>query len=664
MEEQSSLLDPVEVDDAIAVPSETMLFVCSVDTNKARDLVNALNGVPEEIDQEQQERERQLEAESLVHEIYELDQHLEKQRARLKEVQAVWNERDRELLEDIQVRTDEVELKEADLDRRVHPPEEEIPPPPGPECLLFVEGSMFMLVATTVIIVNIVVMIMQLLHPSYKEKFLVLDQFFMIFYVVELALKAILWRRKLLVGKVSDVWWNWLDLIIVVSGVMDMWLKPIAEWAGLLHSSQGGIGSNVVGFLRMLRLARLARILKLVRVFLLSDLSWVSGTQFQGFMMGVIAFNCVLMGFESDIEFVGWAYMEEILLVIFSFELAVRLKYFGCKFFCEVWNWLDFVIVIGGVVDQWMFPAISIIQRLLGKESHHSGNVAQFMTLLRMARLLRILRLVRLIKNIDPLVTLIVGIVKAMQGMIWVLLLTAVLLYAAALMSVRILNGGLLFKGDPPQEVVQTFPSVTDGIYVLFLVMNGENEIVQPMLPAVPGSKWIFAFFTVISTWSILSVLTSVVTDNMVRATEEHEEDKENAYEAVRATRSRVKLAEIFKKVDANGTGTISETEFEALLHDGNKVIELLDATGIPKSDIQDLFEVLSSIPEGSKDPVIARNDFLEGLTEDMSKPVTERTVIRLEKRLATMEKRLLCLERLGHDRLKAILPSSNNQKR
>jgi len=649
-------LDLVQLDDSVVVPQDAMLCVCSIDTKGARSLVHSSHPVRVEDDYEQQERLRELELESLPHEILALSNSLEQKQARLREIQMVWAEKEKALSEDIEMRTSEVELKEAALTKLLRPPEEDIPSPPGPEFLLCVEGSIFMIVATTVIVVNIAVMIMELLHPSYKKGFFVLDQFFMIFYVVELSLKAILWQRKLLVGKVSDVWWNWLDLVIVVSGVLDMWLKPIAQSAGILQSGEGGVGSNAVGFLRMLRLARLARILKLVRVFLMSDLSWVNAAPFQGFMMGVIAFNCILMGAESDIEFVGWAYVEQLLLLIYVFELSVRLKYFGCMFFCDsrnlIWNWLDFIIVFGGVVDQWMLPAISILQRLTGGGSTQSGNMTQFMTLLRMARLLRILRLVRLIKNIDELVTLIVGIAKAMQGMFWVVVLTITFLYATSLLCVRLLAGGLLFPGDPPREAVDTFPSVVDGIYVLFLVMNGENEIVQPMLPVVPGSKWAFAFFTVISSWAILSVLTSVVTDNMVGASEEHEEIKVEEEKAHRAKRSRVKLVEIFEKADANCSGSITEAEFRTMLRDQNQLIELLDATGIPKSDIQDLFYVLSLYNEELNDRVILREDFLDGLTEDITQAVTERTVIRLEKRLASMEHRLLCLERLGEANL------------
>ena len=154
---------------------------------------------------------------------------------------------------------------------------------------------------------------------------------------------------------------------IVVSEVLGMWMKPLFMMVGIMHKSSGEVKwPSIAGFLRMLRLAPLARLLKLVRVFLESDLSWTEGPKFQGFIMGLIAANSVIMGFESDLPTLPiWFGVEQTLLVIFTFEVLVRLKRWGCYFFVHprdiVRNWLDFIIVSGGVVDMWMMPAIGIV---------------------------------------------------------------------------------------------------------------------------------------------------------------------------------------------------------------------------------------------------------------------------------------------------------------
>merc|ERR1719326_1854320 len=100
-----------------------------------------------------------------------------------------------------------------------------------------------------------------------------------------------------------------------------------------------------------------------------------------------------------------------------------------------------------------MLPMIGIVQTLVTGKHAHKLQLGKFMMLLRLARLLRILRLVRLIKNIPPLFNLIVGIISAMQGMIYVLILTLVLLYAFAILAVRLIGEGMIFGGECPEEV-------------------------------------------------------------------------------------------------------------------------------------------------------------------------------------------------------------------
>merc|ERR1719506_3325644 len=109
----------------------------------------------------------------------------------------------------------------------------------------------------------------------------------MVFYVGELSLKAIYFQKSLFVGPLSVVWWNWLDLLIVTTGVFDMWITPLMKskhTGGHTKHSSGLVNPKL---LRVLRLARLARIMKIVRVFLSSDFDWTEGERFQGFIMGV-----------------------------------------------------------------------------------------------------------------------------------------------------------------------------------------------------------------------------------------------------------------------------------------------------------------------------------------------------------------------------------------
>merc|ERR1712007_133493 len=97
-------------------------------------------------------------------------------------------------------------------------------------------------------------------------------------------------------------------------------------------------------------------------------------------------------GLELDYHTPVWFWLEQAMLVIYFFELAVRLKRWGCKFWIHpddwTWNNLDFIIVSGGVVEQWMMPIKDFVQSFFGSTKVKKGS-GSLLSLLRMMRLLR-----------------------------------------------------------------------------------------------------------------------------------------------------------------------------------------------------------------------------------------------------------------------------------
>lgn len=505
-----------------------------------------------------------------------------------------------------------------------------------PSALSFVRTQRFSATCSFVVVINLVTMFMEMAHPHYKRDFWLLDQLILIFYIVELSLKACVHQRELLFGKLSVVWWNWLDLIIVFAAMLDQWVQPLiisaepGDNAGSSHSSAAQL-------IKCLRILRLARILKTVRAFMQSDLSWTEGKNFQLFIMGTIAANSIIMSFESDYpDFAGWFYVEQGLLMIFSFELLVRLRFSGCRFFYHptdfAWNWLDLTIVGGGIVDEWMMPMLTLVQKMMGAEHTAKLDVGEIMTTLRMARLLRILRLVRLVKNVPPLFTLIVGIMQAMQGMAWVLVLTAVFLYAFALLGVRLIGHGLLFGGRAPPDVAAIFPSVPQSMFVLFKVMNGDTDSVEPLFEALPLSKLVCVLYMVVSSWAILSILTAVVSENMINATDAHRLEVDSEQHETNERLEIQFLTDALMRADKNGDGDLGWTDFNALLEDEHISGMLTEITGSTKEDLREVYTHLRT-----GDAAVKRDDFIKAVRTE-KRSVTERWMYRLEKKLINLQ--------------------------
>jgi len=501
----------------------------------------------------------------------------------------------------------------------------------GLKSLSWVRNPRFVALCSAVVVTNLITMFMEMLHPHYKHDFWLLDQLILVFYVVELTLKALLYQRELLCGR--DLWWNWLDTIIVFAAILDQWVQPLIV---AVAGDVGGKHSTVVQIIKWLRVLRMARILKTVRAFMQSDLSWTEGKHFQLFIMGTIAANSLIMSFESDYpDFFGWFYVEQILLCIFSFELLVRLRFAGFKFFYDkhdfAWNWLDFVIVCGGIVDEWMMPLITLAQKLAGVQHTAKLDVGEITQTLRMARLLRILRLVRLVKNVPPLFTLIVGILQAMQGMAWVLVLTAVFLYAFALLGVRLIGHGLLFGGRAPDEVAAIFPSVPQSMFVLFKVMNGDTDMVEPLFEALPLSKLVCVLYMVVSSWAILSILTAVVSENMINATDAHRLEVDGEASINEEREARQFLHDALSKADKNADGDLGWEEFQELLEDEPTLQLLNEVTSCSKEDLQEVYTCLRTSDR------VKREDFITALRTE-KRSVTERWMFRLEKKMINLQ--------------------------
>jgi len=575
-----------------------------------------------------------------------------------------WNSQLSRLREEALTKKVEIKLLEREIEEKEKHLGGAIPPP-GPPCLSFVDGDCFTAIASCIIITNIVTMTMEVLHPHYATDLYYLDTTFLLFYIFELVLKASYYQGTFLRGPLSVVWWNWMDLIIVLVGMVDLWVLPLVE-------AESSTGPSYMSYLRILRLARLVRVLKIVHIFLQSDLSWADDAIFQSFIMVVIGFNAILMGIEVETpEYnFAWFYVEQLLLVIFTFELVVRLKKSGCVFFIDrrdnafLWNWLDFIIVVGGIIDQWMLPMVGFLQVLLGSsesKSFRAEEVSQVMNMLRMARLLRILRLIRLIKQIKPLYNLVIGVAKAMQGMGWVMVLTSVVLYVCALLGVKLLGPeGIVWSFErssgsaedmtcaeaekaelEPSErckATAAFPDIFGAIFNLFKVMNADMSPMEDLFVFLPATKFIFMFYVVVTNWAIFSILTAVVSDHMARVTEKTEEEAEA--EKMRGIHEEL-VQDIFEKLDHDGSGDVKEEDFRRLINDDAECAELCEKSGLGAEDMHEFLEILChKAPDQEGGNKISRQEFLKGLQKEGT-TVNQRSMMRVEKRLADMEKRL-----------------------
>jgi len=529
------------------------------------------------------------------------------------------------------------------------------PIPAGPTALRFVDGSAFSAVCNIVVLLNLGTMALAPKFADLASTFKVMDHLFLVWYVFELLSKVVYHQKSLFLGAPTVVWWNWLDLSIVVSGVIDQWFMALLAF---MNGGELAINTSYLRMLRALRLFRVMRFLKILKAFLKSDLDWTEGASFQTFMAGVIAANALIMSLELDIPWKGWVYVENFLQAVYTFELALRLKRMHCGFFTnfDIWNYLDFVMVVSGALDLWLMPLIHGLEDLFAggsTEQHGSSPMSGALQVLKIMRIFRVLRLVKLLKMVKPLYRLLTGVIASVKAMQWVMVLTFLTLYACAVVFTNLVGKGLVTKGHISPKADAYFGSVPKSLFSLFKLMNGDTSVVEPIARYVTG-QLMFAGFMVVSNWAILAILTSVVSDNMISSSQKaNEEDERKIRDELHEQRVR-RLKALFNEIDKDGSGCINTSEWNSMLQDRSLRRELMDATGLKEDILNDYFQYLAldakqmreARQEGKQqafagcpelDKLLEYDTFIDSLKSE-GETADQLSVLRIVSQLRTVE--------------------------
>jgi len=213
-----------------------------------------------------------------------------------------------------------------------------------------------------------------------------------------------------------------------------------------------------------------------------------------------------------------------------------------------------------------------------------------------MFRLLRVLRLVWLVRTIKPLYNLLMGTFEALKAMQWFMLLVVVTIYAWSITWTVLIGRDMLPPPDDKELYAQghkLFGSVPKSMFSLFKLMNADTSVTAAMVHTSQG-KLLSVGFIVLSNWALLAILTSVVSDNMIRSSAKvgQEDAKEKAELEKQARLAR--LDAVFNQLDKDGDLVIDKDEWKRLMHDDVMRNELCDASGLSRKSLQDAFDCAS----------------------------------------------------------------------
>jgi len=356
-------------------------------------------------------------------------------------------------------------------------------------------------------------------------------------------------------------------------------------------------------------------------------MAFTESTSFQTAVGLVITANAVVIGMETDLStaksYEIYQILEDLFLLIFVAELSLRVCAHGIvEFFASTnpdinWNLFDFSLVSIGVVDR----CISIL-------AQEGKSPRFFIILMRVFRLLRILRIFRIFRVLKQLYLLAMGFFDAVSSVIWVSLICALILYICAIILTRLV--GRPSEDDPLALVKQEyFGSVVASMQTLFQLMAfPDMEKFQPVYRDNPSLQAFFIMFVVFGAFTMVSVLTGVITEGMLEKSKGRQEERRFERERARSQFIR-KARKVFQAHSGSDCSFIDKRQFDTCK---DKVLALCegDFMDMRPKDLDAMFDLVDY--EGSG--IIEIEELLYGMVQ-LSGELRPMSILELRRSFA-----------------------------
>eukprot|EP00928_Gymnodinium_smaydae_P009680 TRINITY_DN13623_c0_g2_i1.p1 TRINITY_DN13623_c0_g2~~TRINITY_DN13623_c0_g2_i1.p1 ORF type:complete len:509 (+),score=103.75 TRINITY_DN13623_c0_g2_i1:110-1636(+) len=383
-------------------------------------------------------------------------------------------------------------------------------------------------------------------------------------------------------------------------------------------------------------------------------LAQVDQPHFRTMVGSVTIMNLLCNGAEIEGKWRYWPVVEGLFVSFYIAEMLLKYARFGISLQPEdhrqkrqeedsIWlsmlpsteailNFFDFLLIVAGVLE--------LIFLYLGL----TESVLYF-------KFFRLLRAVRIFRQFDVLIRFVECLCALAPNLTWIfgVILLIGYVFAAAIT--------IYVHASEEEDLVDArmyFPTVGAAMFSLFQVttMDGWAEIATPLIRYNPIWIVFFVSFIAFSSWTMISLLTAVVSDNMIAATQMRKED-EKAMEEQQRLKFISFLRESFAEADDDGNGMLDENEFNNMI-ENDTVIQKMEALGVslPKEDLKRTFTMLDVDGSGE----LSIEEFITGLTQ-LQQSLNTAHVVSLDYALKRVQFTLL--ERMAV--LQAML-STNSQ--
>jgi voltage-gated sodium channel len=316
----------------------------------------------------------------------------------------------------------------------------------------------------------------------------------------------------------------------------------------------------------------------------------VTATWFEFSMTMLIVANCVIIGWQAELRDPKGAVktvntvLEHLFTAFFSTELFLRALVYNWTFFFDSENHLDIFLVTLSVLNTWILGPAQVKADFLRKA-----------TVLRILRLVRIARSYR--RKFKEMWQLLRGLVDSFETLVWTYVMMLCVLYMFGIVATTIFVQMGAFDEDPAADamVKEYFNDVALSMFTLFQIMTLDSwtGISRPLQKVQFWTNIFFVIFISISVFLLMNLITAVIVD---QAFAHGQEDKaEIAAEKEKEREEALKdLREIFKEIDQDGSGFISQGDLQTAWK-RPKVRQKFRTMDITKKDLLILWTALDN---------------------------------------------------------------------
>eukprot|EP00746_Dinoflagellata_sp_MGD_P155709 gnl/MRDRNA2_/MRDRNA2_85522_c0_seq1.p1 gnl/MRDRNA2_/MRDRNA2_85522_c0~~gnl/MRDRNA2_/MRDRNA2_85522_c0_seq1.p1 ORF type:complete len:552 (+),score=84.86 gnl/MRDRNA2_/MRDRNA2_85522_c0_seq1:84-1658(+) len=283
-----------------------------------------------------------------------------------------------------------------------------------------------------------------------------------------------------------------------------------------------------------------------------------------------------------------WLRRAEIgFLILYTFEMLVRLFVERIRFFSSSWNLFDGIVVLFGLIGEIV------------------GNGMSTVSVLRTVRLLRLLRVVRLLTAFQELWCLIRGLMECLRTLMWSFILLLVTLTIWSIFAVEMINP--LMPDIEASGAYQTcnwcgnaFSSVMHANLTFFQIISGDgwSTLGRPLIEAHPWTVVVFLGVIFTLMFGLLNLVTAVMVDSAAKGRQADMAFLAQEKEAQKR-RAKVVLKNLCRKLDLDSSGHLTLSELQTACQTSTEFKNLIKILDIGMEEMECVFHILDSDHSG-----------------------------------------------------------------